>query len=182
MKIYTKSGDGGKTGLFAGPRVWKDDVRIEAYGSIDELNGFLGVARNAELAVALEEVLESVQHDLFAIGAELATPDPAAHDMQRIALRHIERLETAIDRFESQLPPLQAFILPSGSTAAARLHVARCVCRRAERRLVSLWRREQGERLQLLVGYLNRLSDLLFVMSRVANQQAGQADVPWKQE
>lgn len=182
MKIYTKTGDEGKTGLFGGPRVWKDDARIESYGTVDELNAHLGVVRSGDLSEAMDGPLEQVQHSLFAIGAELATPDPEEHGMDRIGLEQVRQLEELIDRFEEQLPPLSQFILPSGCLAATRMHVARGVCRRAERRLVTLSKQIDAERLQTLVCYLNRLSDLLFVMSRVANQAAGIEDVGWQQD
>lgn len=183
MKIYTKTGDEGDTGLFGGGRVGKDDPRVEAYGAVDELNASLGMARAVELMPRIDEVLVPVQRDLFAIGALLATPD---HDRMaeqlakaRIDESRIEELERAIDAGEAELEPLRAFILPGGTPKAAALHVARTVCRRAERRVVTL-RREVAIP-QLVVMYLNRLSDLLFVLARVLNRFGGREDVYWQQ-
>ena len=178
MKIYTKTGDRGETGLFAGGRVRKDDVRIEAYGAVDELNAFLGLARAQALPQEIEDCLARVQNELFAVGAELATPDPAKHGTALIAPRHAEALERAIDGLEEHLSPLKQFILPAGSPAAAHLHACRGICRRAERRVVTL----AGDDLasfQNVIIYLNRLSDYLFVAARAANQAAGEAEVPW---
>lgn len=178
MKIYTKTGDTGETGLFGGPRVSKDAPRIEAYGTVDELNATLGVVRAEPLADEIDEVLARIQNELFDLGAELATPNPAEHDMVRIGAEQIAWQEAAIDRFEAQLPGLKSFILPGGTRPAALLHLARCVCRRAERRLVTLAEHE-AIRPELII-YTNRLSDLLFVLSRAANQAAHVADVPWE--
>ncbi|MCA9153844.1 MAG: cob(I)yrinic acid a,c-diamide adenosyltransferase [Planctomycetales bacterium] len=180
MKIYTKTGDEGLTGLFAGGRVSKDASRIEAYGTVDELNSAIGLARAAGLPEVIDGVLDSVQHELFALGGELATPDAERHGMRLIGATHIEALERAIDRFEEQLPPLKQFILPGGSRAAAELHLARTVCRRAERRVVSLMHESELPIAAEIVVYLNRLSDLLFVLARAANQAAGITDVPWQ--
>lgn len=178
MKIYTKTGDRGDTGLFGGPRVRKDDPRIEAYGTVDELNAVLGLIRCEPLEASLDALLASIQNELFDLGAELATPDPQRLGTHTIAAPHIGRLEAAIDQHEAHLEPLKAFILPGGTRAAALLHVARTVCRRAERRLVTLADREAIS--ADLIIYLNRLSDLLFVLARSANRAAGLADVPWK--
>lgn len=178
MKIYTKTGDDGETGLFGGPRVRKDAHRIEAYGTVDELNATLGRARSEPLPPPLDTILARVQGELFDLGAELATPDPERFNLHRIQEPHIARLESAIDQLEGGLPPLQNFILPGGTRAAAELHVARTLCRRAERRLVTLASQEQIS--AALIVYLNRLSDLLFVMARFANRAAGQADVAWQ--
>lgn len=180
MKIYTRTGDNGETGLFGGPRVRKDDARIEAYGTIDELNAVLGLLHTAELSGTLQELLVAIQNDLFVIGAELATPQPDQHDMASIGTADIQRLENSIDRFETELPPLKQFILPSGSTAGTMLHVARAVCRRAERRIVTLQAVASNEVSAAILIYLNRLSDLLFVLARYVNQQAGQAEIPWE--
>lgn len=181
MKIYTKTGDEGDTGLFGGGRVGKDDPRVEAYGAVDELNASLGMARAVELMPRIDEVLVPVQRDLFAIGALLATPD---HDKMaeqlekaRIDDSRIAELERAIDGGEAELEPLRSFILPGGTPKAAALHVARTVCRRAERRVVTL--RRDVAIPQLVVMYLNRLSDLLFVLARVANRRAGAGEVTW---
>jgi cob(I)alamin adenosyltransferase len=179
MKIYTKTGDEGETGLFAGPRVWKDDLRIEAYGVVDELNSFLGWGRAQPLSPAIDAVLDQIQHDLFAVGAELATPDPQRHGTDLVGHAHIVALEQEIDRWEAILPPLTQFILPGGSSSSAAIHMARCVCRRAERHVVTL-RRHQPEVSEQVLRYLNRLGDLLFVLARAANHNQGVADIPWK--
>ncbi len=181
LKIYTKTGDEGDTGLFGGGRVGKDDTRVEAYGSVDELNAFLGMARSVELMPRIDEVLVPVQRDLFAIGALLATPDLDKMQEQlakaRIDESRIAELERAIDAGEAELEPLRAFILPGGTPKASALHVARTVCRRAERRVVTL--RREVPIPQLVVQDLNRLSDLLFVLARVANVRAGAGEVTW---
>ena len=180
MKIYTKTGDRGTTGFFGGARVSKDDVRVEAYGSVDETNAVIGAARAQGLSPTVDAVLAQVQTDLFAVGAELACV-PGAEDrlgMPLIAASDIERLEHAIDAAESGLPELKNFILPGGTSGAALLHLARTVCRRAERRSVSL--RNASPLRDEIVIYLNRLSDLLFVLARRENHEAGVADVPWK--
>jgi cob(I)alamin adenosyltransferase len=180
MKIYTKTGDQGDTGLFGGPRVSKDAPRIEAYGTVDELNSVLGVARAAGLDSEFDALLSRIQSDLFALGAQLATPDPAAHRTTLVGLDQIAALEQAIDRFEMRLEPLKQFILPGGTPAAAQLHLARTVCRRAERRLVTLMRQSaEAIAIEPLV-YLNRLSDLLFVMARAVNRAAARPDIPWE--
>ncbi len=187
MKIYTKTGDAGETGLFAGPRVRKDDLRIEAYGTVDELNAVLGLARShsagnakEKLSAEIDTLLADIQHTLFDLGSELATPDPKSRGTNFFSAKQIESLEQAIDRFESQLPPLKNFILPGGSSCEAWLHLARTVCRRAERRVVTLNLREPGKLSPEILIYLNRLSDLLFVLARAANQAAGQPDIPWQ--
>lgn len=179
MKIYTKTGDEGQTGLFAGPRVRKDDVHIEAYGAVDELNAFLGLARSESLPVEVEAILAEVQNELFAVGAELATPDPQKHGTALIAERHSRALELAIDQMESHLPPLTQFILPCGGRGATLLHVARGVCRRAERRVVTLMAEPGCLVSQQVLIYLNRLSDYLFVAARFTSQSAGLSEVPW---
>ena len=178
MKIYTKTGDSGDTGLFGGPRVRKDAVRIEAYGTVDELNAVLGVARAEELPDEISPVVAKIQHQLFDVGAELATPDPSAHGTATIGDAQIGWLEEVIDRYEARLEPLSEFILPGGTRAAASLHLARCTCRRAERLVVRLAAEESIS--PSLIAYLNRLGDLLFVLARAANQAAGEADVVWK--
>ena len=180
MKIYTKTGDGGETGLFGGPRVSKDAPRIEAYGTVDELNSVLGVVRVQLSGGEVDALLAQIQNDLFALGAQLATPDPAAHQTALVASRHIAALESAIDGFEEGLEPLKQFVLPGGTPAGATLHLARTVCRRAERRVVTLARQASQPIAGEMVVYLNRLSDLLFVLARTVNRQAGQADVPWQ--
>jgi cob(I)alamin adenosyltransferase len=179
MKIYTKTGDDGTTGLFGGSRVGKDDELVEAYGTVDEANAAIGLARATEPAGALDTLLASVQGDLFVLGAELACVPEKRHNLKLtlIETADIERLERAIDTNEQGLPALKNFILPGGSRTAAALHAARTVCRRAERRTLTASRRVEL-RPELLV-YLNRLSDLLFVLARRANYDAGVADVPW---
>lgn len=181
MKIYTKTGDSGDTGLFGGGRVPKDDVRVQAYGDVDELNAVLGMARCIEVMPRIDEVLVPVQRDLFAIGALLATPDreKMAQHLQkaRIDEGRIAELEGAIDDAERELEPLTAFIIPGGTPKAAALHLARTVCRRAERSVVTL---QRGVELPALaVIYLNRLSDLLFTLARLANRRAGAGEVTW---
>ncbi|ADB18789.1 ATP/cobalamin adenosyltransferase [Pirellula staleyi DSM 6068] len=180
MKIYTRTGDEGETGLFGGPRVRKDNARIEAYGTVDELNAFLGLARCETLPPLIEHVLEQVQADLFSVGAELATPEPQKLNMPLVGDADVTQLELAIDALEEPLQPLRNFILPGGTKAAATLHVARGVCRRAERWVVHLGAAEQVEISPWIIRYLNRLSDYLFVAARYANYSASVADVPWQ--
>jgi cob(I)alamin adenosyltransferase len=180
MKIYTKTGDAGETGLFAGPRVRKDDPRIEAYGCVDELNAALGLARCETLPPEIEKTLVRVQSELFAVGAELATPDPAKHGTQLVGESHVEALERAIDACEAELPPLKQFILPAGSRGAALLHVARGICRRAERRVVTLAHATESRISPRIIHYLNRLGDYLFVAARFANMKADAVETPWE--
>ena len=181
MKIYTRTGDTGDTGLFGGGRVGKDDLRVEAYGDVDELNATLGLARCIDVMPSIDEVLVPIQRDLFALGALLATPDreKMAQHLQkaRIDDDRIAELERAIDSGEQELLPLSAFIIPGTTPKAAALHVARTVCRRAERHVVRLQR--DVELPVLTVIYLNRLSDLLFTLARVANRRAGVGEVTW---
>lgn len=179
MKIYTRTGDKGETGLFGGARVSKSDTRVAAYGEIDELNSVIGLARAQGLDAAVDGLLARVQLELFDLGAELATVPGKLDklDLPRIEEEEVKRLETAIDRFEADLAPLKTFILPGGSAGAAQLHVARCVCRRAERGVVAL--ASVSEVRAEAVHYLNRLSDLLFTLARHANHRVGVADVPW---
>ena len=182
MKIYTKTGDAGTTGLFGGGRVNKDHPRVEAYGDVDELNAILGLARAADTMPRIDEVLVPVQRDLFAIGALLATPnrDKMRQHLEkaRIDEERVAQLERSIDDADRELEPLRAFVLPGGTPKAAALHVARTVCRRAERRVVHLQQLE-AEIPQLVVIYLNRLSDLLFTLARLANRRAGAGEVTW---
>jgi cob(I)alamin adenosyltransferase len=180
MKIYTRSGDEGSTGLFGGARVAKDDLRIEAYGTVDELNALLGLVRAAGPPEAAAAVVERIQHELFHLGAQLAALDPSRLKVSLIGAKQIETAERDIDRFERQLPTLTAFILPGGSAAAATLHVARTVCRRAERRLVTLRAADPDGVPDVLLRYLNRLGDLLFVLARVANQATSTEEPVWK--
>lgn len=180
-KIYTRRGDDGSTGLFGGPRVRKDDLRVAAYGDVDELNSALGVAREEVLQqVDVRALIDALQSELFTLGAELATPEAekAPKEVPRISLAHVARLEQEIDRLTGQLPEMKNFILPGGSRAGAALHFCRTVCRRAERNAVALARESSVSAPAL--AYLNRLSDLLFVMARAANLRAGGREIPWK--
>lgn len=180
-KIYTKTGDDGRTGLFGGGRVEKDHARVEAYGDVDELNAVIGAARAVEMMPRVDEILAPIQRDLFAIGALLATPHPEKHREQlekaRLSDKRIAQLEQAIDDGEEELEPLKAFIMPGGTPKAASLHVARTVCRRAERSIIRMQRTDEVP--QIVIVYLNRLSDLLFVLARVANKRAGAGEVTW---
>jgi len=173
-KIYTRTGDNGTTGLGDGGRVDKDDARIEAMGDLDELNACLGLLLCVELPETLREQLVSIQHVLFDLGGELSMPDIPA----RVPESYVQQLEQALDEMNASLPSLQEFILPGGSEAAARCHLARTVCRRAERQVFSLGK--QADINPVCLRYLNRLSDLLFVAARFINQQAGQQDVCWQ--
>jgi cob(I)alamin adenosyltransferase len=182
MKIYTRTGDAGETTLFGGPRVSKDHHRVVAYGTVDELNASVGFAR---IQVEDEEILgrlELIQHDLFALGALLATPPtqedrPAPRGLPEVPSSRIVEMETWIDAVDEEVAPLRAFILPGGSPGAAALHVARTICRRAERAVVHLATLEPVER--EIVSYLNRLSDLLFTFARLENHRTGAPDVEW---
>ena len=180
-RIYTKTGDEGETGLFGGGRVPKDDPRVAAYGEVDELNAAVGFAASLEPAGSDADFLQTIQRDLFTIGAELASPDPAkvgkALSGPRIGEPQIGMLEHMIDGHEAKLEPLKNFILPGGTPKAAAFHLARTVCRRAERAVVALARRQKIS--PAIVQYLNRLSDLLFVLARAANARAGRPDVTW---
>ena len=178
MRIYTKTGDGGETGLCGGLRVPKDHPRVEACGEVDELNAAIGVARSQRPEATMDAVLERIQRDLFSLGADLATEGPGGSSRPRIAAVHVEQLEADIDRCDGRLPPLKQFILPGGSPLATRLHLARAVCRRAERAVVTLSRSEAVS--PHAAQYLNRLSDLLFVLARTANAEAGVAEVVWE--
>ncbi len=180
-KIYTKTGDDGRTALFGGGRVLKDHARVEAYGDVDELNACIGMARSIDLMPRVDEILAPVQRDLFAIGALLATPHPEKYKEQlekaRLSDQRITQLEVAIDDCESELAPLKSFIMPGGTAKAASLHVARTVCRRAERAIIRM--QHDHDVPQIVIVYLNRLSDLLFMLARVANRRAGAAEVLW---
>jgi cob(I)alamin adenosyltransferase len=181
MKIYTKTGDKGETGLFGGGRVPKDHPRVSAYGDIDELNSVIGIVRATASQQFFDALLESIQRDLFAIGGHLATPDPGrvAKSLEKGALSpdRIVEFEHHMDEAERTLPPLRAFVLPAGSSVAASLHLARTVCRRAERSVVHL--AHDHEVPELFIVYLNRLSDLLFTLARLANFRDGIGDVTW---
>jgi cob(I)alamin adenosyltransferase len=180
MKIYTKAGDRGETHVFGGPRVRKDDPRIDAYGTVDELNAAIGCVRAHSPEPRIDTILERIQHELFAVGGELATPDPFEKGMDLVGESHVTRLEAEIDTWELKLEPLRQFILPAGTPVAASLHLARTICRRAERKCVSMTYMAEKPASPRIVKYLNRLSDLLFVLARVANRLAGVADVPWQ--
>jgi len=180
VRIYTKTGDDGYTGLLGSGRVPKDDIRVEVYGTIDELNAVLGVARAQGLDTRADTLVAQLQDDLFVVGSALADPSPEGPFHHAITLRHVERLESAIDELEEELEPLTQFILPGGALPAAQVHLARTVCRRAERLAVTLSRQPDVEVPRTLIVYLNRLSDLLFVLARAVNRRAGVADVLWK--
>jgi len=179
MRIYTKTGDAGETALFDGTRVAKNDSRVAAYGEVDELNAWIGLARANQPGAPVDEVLASVQRDLFALGAILADPaHKIASRVQKatIGSDDVTRLEQAIDRFEAGVPPLRRFIFAGGCPAGALLHLSRTVCRRAERSIVSLG---QDAVPAVALVYVNRLSDLLFVLARAVNHQAGIPETEW---
>jgi cob(I)alamin adenosyltransferase len=180
MKIYTKTGDDGTTGLLGMGRVAKDNPRIESYGTVDELNAVLGQARaTGGLDLDADTLVARVQNDLFAVGAALADPDPSGRFHNAVAEGYASRLEAEIDRLEAELPPLSQFILPGGTPAASQLHLARTICRRAERLVVHLGHQEGVDVPHDLICYLNRLSDFLFVLARIVNHRGGVADTPW---
>lgn len=177
MKIYTRTGDGGATTLFDGTRIAKSDPRVDAYGEVDEANAVIGLAIAQATDADIRDLLVLVQRDLFALGSRLADPaERIADRVTKIALgpEDVTRLEGWIDKYEAELTPLRRFILPGGTPAAASLHVARTVCRRAERRMVALAVLEVE-----FLAYMNRLSDLLFVLARVVNYRAGVAEAEW---
>ena len=173
-KIYTRTGDNGTTGLADGSRVGKDAPRVDAIGDVDEMNSSIGLLLAEDLPQAMRASMVAVQHDLFDLGGELCLP---GHTL--INEGHVTRLEQALDQLNATLSPLQEFVLPGGSRAAAAAHLARTVCRRAERKLVALSRTDDVP--PLLLQYLNRLSDLLFVLARALNRYAGGGDVLWEQ-
>ena len=181
-KIYTRTGDNGTTGLVAGPRRLKSDLRVDAYGAVDESNAFVGLARQHTADIpALDDALMRIQNDLFDLGADLATPDtgePPQYEPLRIVTAQVTWLETEIDRLNAELEPLRSFVLPAGSPASAALHVARTVARRAERQMVALANVEGEIVSKEAIAYINRLSDFLFVAARSANDK-GQSDVLW---
>ncbi len=180
MRIYTKTGDDGTTGFLGNRRIPKDDPRIDAYGTIDELNSVFGVARSHGVDAQVDELLCRLQAELFALGSALADPNPQGPFHNFMTDAHVASLEQTIDSLETELGPLNQFILPGGTLAASQIHLARTVCRRAERLVVKL-SRVQGEHVPTtLIVYLNRLSDLLFVLARVLNHRAGIADTVWK--
>jgi len=178
MKIYTRTGDNGDTKLFDGTQVRKNDTRVEAYGQVDELNSLIGAAASFLADHELKELLFAIQRDLFSLGAQLADPNQHGKKQKsRLDAARITALEESIDRFETELPPLRQFILAGGAPAGAMLHVARTVCRRAERRVTAL--AESVEIDSLNIEYLNRLSDFLFVLARLVNHRQGQQEIPW---
>ena len=177
MKIYTKQGDEGKTSLLGGERVWKDNQRIQAYGTVDELNAILGIVVTELKSEELKKDLRSIQSELFTVGADLATPNNKSVKIVKVDNNFTKRIETLIDKYDEQLPELKNFILPGGSKASAYLHLARTVCRRAEREVVSLIKEvEINPEIEV---YLNRLSDLLFVLARYENYISGIEDIKW---
>ena len=178
-RVYTRTGDDGSTALGTGRRVSKDALRIAAYGTVDELNSCIGVALAGGLCNELEASLEAVQNELFHLGSDLCVPDENKAEMPvpQIEVRHVESLERLMDEMMEALPALENFVLPGGSPGAAQLHLARTVCRRAERLVVTLAREESVS--DELLRYLNRLSDALFVMARYENQRRGIPDVIW---
>jgi cob(I)alamin adenosyltransferase len=181
MKIYTKTGDNGETSLFGGDRVFKDDLRIQAYGTVDELNSLLGVVLSEIKTEELKPVINKIQNDLFTLGSDLATPVEKGNKgfiIPRIDEKFVRYLEGHIDKYDQQLPELKNFILPGGLKSAALLHVARSICRRAEREVVALSKNvEIGAQ---IIVYLNRLSDLLFVLARFENHRNGFRELDWK--
>ncbi len=181
MKIYTRTGDEGTTGLFGGGRVAKDHPRVAAYGDVDELNSSIGVVRAHPPEDFFDQLLATIQQDLFSIGGQLATPDPekvrAALAKAELSPDRVTEFERVMDEADRELTPLRAFVLPAGTRKAAALHVARTVCRRAERSLVTL--AADAVVPELFVMYLNRLSDLLFTLARLANHREGRSDVTW---
>ncbi len=181
MKIYTKTGDEGMTSLFGGERVWKDHLRIEAYGSVDEINSFIGLALCEIADDDIRQTLHNIQNNLFVVGADLASPrgkENKVSSVSRVEKDFYEKVEKEIDRFNDKLPVLKHFILPGGTKGAALLHIARTICRRAERKVITLGKAEEiGSDISI---YLNRLSDFLFVLARYENHVSQTPDVEWK--
>jgi cob(I)alamin adenosyltransferase len=178
MKIYTKTGDAGDTSLYGGKRVPKSSLRIDAYGTIDELNAQLGVVRTLNPTTEVDSLIEQIQNQLFVLGADLATPfESAPANFKRIQQNEIQILEETIDRLDAQLEPLKSFVLPGGSLVSSELHAARTVCRRAERLVDALGRKEKIGKFPLI--YLNRLADLLFVAARYENKAAKVKEAKW---
>ena len=177
VKIYTRTGDGGETGLVGGVRISKDSLRVQAYGEVDELNSVLGIVRSFLVDTELDKLLRDLQRDLFVVGADLAAPIGVRNNVPRITGERVTELEKVIDGLEEELPRLQVFILPSGTQSGAFLHFARTVARRAERSIVTLSGKETIN--EQLVPYMNRLSDLLFVMARVTNHRNRVDELQW---
>lgn len=180
MKIYTRAGDRGETGMIDGSHVPKEHIRVTAYGEVDELCALLGLVRSRSSHLQLDELLHTIQRDLFSIGAQLADPSGRVATRSakaRLSNEQVTHLETAIDQLEAQLPPLKSFILPGGSDVGSLLHLSRTVCRRAERSVAALHRAEAVD--AVILAYINRLSDLLFTMARQENSRAGQTEDRW---
>ncbi|NQY67081.1 MAG: cob(I)yrinic acid a,c-diamide adenosyltransferase [Flavobacteriales bacterium] len=178
MKVYTKKGDQGETSLIGGIRVKKNNIRIQAYGDVDELNSFVGAIRDEQLPGNIESVIIQIQEDLFCIGAMLASPDPNSKmKIPFIQEDHIIALEEEIDEMEKELPAMKKFVLPGGNVSVSKSHIARGVCRRAERSVITLSETEKTNNLS--IKYLNRLSDYLFVLSRKLTQDFGAKEIPW---
>ncbi len=178
MKIYTKKGDKGSTALLGGTRVSKDHIRIEAYGTVDELNAFIGLIHDQEAAKIFRPLIKDIQHSLFSIGAALSTdPQKTKVKTARLNSEDIALLETSIDQMEADLPPLKNFVLPGGHQANSLAHISRCICRRAERRVISLHAQEEVS--PFILQYLNRLSDWLFVLSRTFSHNSNSAETLW---
>jgi cob(I)alamin adenosyltransferase len=180
MKIYTRRGDTGETGLLGGARVWKNSPRLEVIGALDELNAELGLLRTERLPEEIDRLLERLQNELFCAGTEIASSSPAESPCPKIGKEHIQELEATIDQYDARLLPLKGFILPGGVRSAAMFHVARTICRRAERHLAALVQADPKAVSMDMLSYINRLSDLFFVLARLSNVEAGVADVPWK--
>lgn len=180
MKIYTRNGDEGQTDLLGGDRIDKDAQRMHVCGTLDELNSLLGLVRVEKLSEPVDKLLHRIQQELFHVGAEIARPSPINADAALGRADQTADLEIEIDRYTKTLPPLKDFILPGGTRAAATLHLARTVCRRAEREYVTLTRAERDRTNPTITSYLNRLGDLLFVLARVVNQEANFPDTPWR--
>jgi cob(I)alamin adenosyltransferase len=179
MKIYTKTGDTGTTGLFGGGRVPKSHYRVEAYGTVDELNAYIGMVRDQTTDAQRKSLLIDIQNHLFSIGAQLATPtEDGKAKIPKLSEEDILQLENEIDRMEESLPAMKHFILPGGHVSVSFCHIARCVCRRAERLTVALDQKEPVD--PLVIKYLNRLSDYLFVLSRKMSQEVEAEEIPWK--
>jgi cob(I)alamin adenosyltransferase len=179
VRIYTRTGDKGETGLVGGARVAKDSIRVQAYGNVDELNSVLGLSRSFLLDKQLDILIEEIQKDLFVAGADLASPETktVGREIPRITPERILEMEKTIDRLQEELPPLKAFVLPSGGQTGALLHFARTVARRAERNIVTLSKTETIN--EQILPYINRLSDLLFVIARVVNHREGKTEIEW---
>jgi cob(I)alamin adenosyltransferase len=180
MKIYTRHGDGGETSLLGGIRVCKNSPRLDAIGTLDELNTEIGLIRSERLPEDIDRLLEHLQNELFNAGAELAAPAASESPTPTIDSKHVERIESALDHYDALIPVLKGFILPGGVRTAAMFHVARTICRRAERQIVALTQIDPKSLSPNMLAYVNRLSDLFFVLARISNARAGVGDVLWK--